>query len=227
MAVADDAVVVVVVVSAPPPPEPEPAPAPCRLATALDCLLLASFWVIYASTGALTVAGRVSGTDSPAYQALVRTSVGAYLLLALAVVAWCLYELATGLRLLKAAVAVVKNKKKVSFWKVLAASIREKDTFLLGWLASALFYLLAVIGVVMTEVVPRGKCHRIGAALFDLGIPVVAAIFCFILVPIIALKFAKNKDWRNSIVISEAKTIKEDVRYQHEAHVSDLKFPNI
>ncbi|TVU05856.1 hypothetical protein EJB05_49040 [Eragrostis curvula] len=167
---ADDAVVVVVVVSAP----PAPAPAPCRLATALDYLVLASLWVTCASTGALTAAGRASGTESPVYHALVRTAVGAYLLLALAVVAWCLYELATGLRLLKAFVAVVKNKK-VSFWKVL----------------------------VMTEVIPWGKCHRIGAALFDLGIPVAAAIFCFVLVPIIALQIRKNKDWRSSIVICE------------------------
>ncbi|TVU05867.1 hypothetical protein EJB05_49051 [Eragrostis curvula] len=115
---AEDAVVVVVGVSAPPPP----APAPCRLATALDYLFVASVWVTGASAAALTVAGRASGKDSPVYHALELTVQGSLLLLVLAVVAWCLHDVATAVRLVKAivadAVAVVKNKKIPDCWKV-------------------------------------------------------------------------------------------------------------
>ncbi|TVU05888.1 hypothetical protein EJB05_49072 [Eragrostis curvula] len=189
-AVAAEDAVVVVVVSAPPPPEPTP----CRLATALDFLLFASLWVASASAAALTVAGRASGTDSPVYQTLELTLVGAFLLLVLAVVAWCLHDL----RLLKALVAdtVVKNKK------VPGASIRDKHTVVLLRNALVLFMLLQIVGLPM-RVVPVEECHRIGAALFDLGTLGSSAICCFITVPFAALQIWKNKDWRSSIVISE------------------------
>ncbi|TVU05887.1 hypothetical protein EJB05_49071 [Eragrostis curvula] len=186
-AVAAEDAVVVVVVSAP------PAPAPCRLATALDYLVLASLWVACASGAAVAVAGRVSGTDSAVYQALQLTLEGASLLLVLAVVAWCLHELATGLRLLKAAVAVVKNKK------VPGAVIREKQTDVLRRNVLALFVVLEIVGLLM-RVVPGEECHRVGAALFDLGTGGVAAICCCSTIPWAALMIRKNKDWRSSIV---------------------------
>ncbi|TVU05882.1 hypothetical protein EJB05_49066 [Eragrostis curvula] len=194
-AVAAEDAVVVVVVSAP----PAPAPAPCRLATALDYMVLASLWVTCASTAAVAVAGRVSGTDSPVSQALQLTVQGALLLFVLAVVAWCLHDLATGLRLLKALVAdaVVKNKK------VPGAVYREKQTDVLRRHALALFGLLQIVGLLI-RVVPGEECHRIGAALFDLGTVGFTAICCFLTVPWAALLLRKNKDWRSSVIaISE------------------------
>ncbi|CAL5006196.1 unnamed protein product [Urochloa decumbens] len=206
MAVAE---VVLEVLPQPPPPPREPAAALRKVAVPklvpYLCLALASAWVGCASTAAATVARRALGEDSPVTYAFLKVLIGSFAfstLVIVVVILWILrFMCAMGFRsLLRIAAkdiqSQIQSKKRPCqmfgglIWKMLW------NPAVLVWLLYFVFLLLTGAGLLVFEgllPVEESQREKIAYALSDTRVLGAMAMFCFVIIPSLALKIWRSK----------------------------------